>query len=63
MCLPSENIQAQKRKKVRLLLLENKHFCLVKNFSRLVSVQVSKHRCAIEICERWLNHFPNKKAF
>jgi len=52
----------KREKKVRLLLLENKHYCLVKNFSRLVSMQVSKHRCAIEICDRCLNHFPNKKA-
>ena len=56
------NIQAQKRKKVRLLLLKNKHYCLVKNFSRLVSKQVSKHHGAVEICDRCLNHFPNKKA-
>ena len=48
--------------KVRLLLLENKHYCLVENFSRLVSMQVSTHHAAIEICDRCLNHFPNKKA-
>jgi len=49
-------------KKVRLLLFENKHYCLFKNFSRLVSMQVSKHHSTIEICDRCLNHFPNKKA-
>jgi len=51
----------KREKKVRLLLLQNKHYCLVKNFSRLVSVQVSKHHGAIEICKRCY-HFPNKKA-
>ena len=50
----------KREKKVRLL--ENKHYCLVNNFSRLVLMQVSKHHGAIEICDRCLNHFPNKKA-
>ena len=47
---------------MRLLLLGNKPYCLVKNFSRLVSMQTSKHHGVIEICDRCLNHFPNKKA-
>jgi len=52
----------KRKKKVRLLFLENKHYWLVNNFSRFMSMQVSKHRCAIEICDRCLNHFANKKA-
>ena len=63
-CVYPPRISKLKREKnVRLLLLENKHYCLVKNFSRLVSMQVSKHHSAVEVCVlRCLNHFPNKKV-
>jgi len=47
---------------VTLLLLENKHFCLVKSLSRLCSSQSSKDTRKKEYCLRCLNHFPNKKA-
>jgi len=44
------------------VLLENKHYCLVKTLSRLMSMQTSKHHGEIVICRRCLNHFPNEKA-
>jgi len=44
------------------MLLENKHYYLVKNLSRLMSMQTSKHHREIVICRRCLNHFPNDKA-
>jgi len=37
-----------------LLLLENKHFCLVKSLSRLCSSQSSKDTCKKEYCLRCL---------
>ena len=45
-----------------LLLLESKHFCLVKSLSRLCSSQSSKDTRKKEYCLRCLNHFPSKKA-
>ena len=45
-----------------LLLLENKHFCLVKSLSKLCSSQSSKDTRKKEYCLRCLNHFPSKKA-
>jgi len=51
-----------KREKKLIRLLENKHYCLVKNFSRLVSMQISKHHGVMEICDWCLNHFPNEKT-
>jgi len=56
------NIKIQKTKKIDLMLLENKHYCLVINLSRLMSVQTSKHHGEIAIFRRCLNHFPNEKA-
>jgi len=44
------------------LLLENKHFCLVKSLSRLCSSQSSKDTRKKEYCLRCLNHLPSKKA-
>jgi len=52
----------KRQKEIDLMLLENKHYCLVKNLSRLMSMQTSKHHGEIVICRRGLNHFPNKKA-
>ena len=51
-----------KGEKKLIRLLENKHYCLVKNFSRLVSMQISKHHGVMEICDWCLNHFPNEKT-
>ena len=49
---------------IDLLLIsdeEKQHYCLIKNMSRLISSQVSKHHESVEFCRRCLNHFPNKK--
>jgi len=51
-----------KRENNVTLLLENKHFCLVKSLSRLCSSQSSKDTRKKEYCLRCLNHFPSKKA-
>ena len=50
---------------VNLLLIRGEgvnHYCLVKNLSRLLSSQVSKHRGKKYFCERCLNPFNNQKA-
>jgi len=52
----------KRQKEIDLMLLENKHYCLVKNLSRLMSMQTSKHHGEIVIGRRCLNHFPNEKA-
>ena len=36
---------------------ENQHYCWIKNFSRLVSVQESKYNGAAYFCKRYLNKF------
>ena len=36
---------------------EKQHYCWIKNFSRLLSAQVSKHNGAVYFCKRCLNHF------
>ena len=51
----------ERQKEIDLMLLENKHYCLVNNLSRLMSVQTSKHHGEIVIFRRCLNHFPNEK--
>ena len=51
--------------KIKLLLItkeEKTHYCLINNFSRLVSSQTSKHKGAIFICERCMNHFQTEKS-
>ena len=40
---------------------EKKHYCLIKNLSRLLSSQVTKQRKALVFCRRCLNHFPNEE--
>ena len=45
---------------IDLLLItseEKQHYCWIKNFSRLVGSQVTKHKCAVYFCKRCLNHF------
>ena len=48
---------------INLLLIKKKdgkkHYCLIKNLSRLLSKQVTKHDGALVFCRRCLNHFPN----
>ena len=36
---------------------ENRHYCWIKNFSRLASSQVSKHKAVSYFCKRCLNKF------
>ena len=51
--------------KIKLLLIteeEKAHYCLIKSMSRLVSSQTSKHKGAIFICERCMNHFQTEKS-
>ena len=46
--------------KIRLMLIEKdgvQHYCLVKNVSRLLSSQVSKHKEKSYFCDRCLNPF------
>ena len=50
---------------IDLLLISNgntNHYCWIKNKSRLLSSQVSKHKSSRLICDRCINHFPNKPA-
>ena len=39
-----------------------KHYCLIKNMSKLTSMQISKHKESVHICFKCVNHFPNEKA-
>ena len=51
--------------KIKLLLIsdENKtHYCLIENFSKLVSSQVSKHKGKVYVCERCINAFTTENA-
>ena len=66
---PLRLFKGQKRDhEINLLLIadeveEIKHFCLMKNMSRLVSKQISKHNGSKEICFRCFNTFPSKDKF
>ena len=49
---------------IDLLLIEEdgkKHYCLIKNMSRLLFSQVSKYEKSKVFCRRCLNHFPNNE--
>ena len=49
---------------IDLLLTEKdgkKHYCLIKNLSRLLSKQVAKDKKPKVFCRRCLNHFPNNE--
>ena len=48
---------------VFLLIVEDgkKHYCFIKNLSRLLSKQVTKHKEPNVFCRRYLNHFPNNE--
>ena len=51
--------------KIKLLLVEKgevSHYCLIENFSRLVSSQVSKHKEKSFLCDNCLNPFPTEKS-
>lgn len=50
----------EKEQHVDLLYLKdekNSHYCLIKNLSRLVGAQKSKHSHSIHLCRRCLSHF------
>ena len=51
--------------RIKLLLIsdENKtHYCLIENFSRLISSQASKHKGKAYVCERCINAFTTENA-
>ena len=51
--------------KIKLLLVEKRgvsHYCLIEEFSRLVSSQVSKHKGKSFICDNCLNPFPKEES-
>ena len=57
--------EKQNKRLVNLLLISNengKHYCLIKNISRLYSKQVSNHGHKIHICYHWLQHFTHEKT-
>ena len=56
--------EVEREHNIDLLLIEEdgkKHYCLIKNQSRLLSKQVTKHDGALVFCRRCLNHFPNNE--
>ena len=59
-------ISKEREKQVINLLLiskgETNHYCWIKNKSRLLSSQVSKHMSSRFFCDICINHFPNKPS-
>ena len=56
---------ADRLHKIKLLLMseeEKTHYCLIKDFSRLVSSQVNKHKGKVYMCERCINPFKTEQA-
>ena len=56
--------EVEREQNIDLLLIEEdgkKHYYLIKNLSRLLSKQVTKHDGALVFCRRCLNHFPNNE--
>ena len=62
---PLRIFKGEKRQhQINLLLIADdvkKHYCLIKDMSRLLSKQLSKHNGSIYICFRCLNAFQKKK--
>ena len=58
-------ISKTKRERIVNLLFisdgEKQHYCVIKNLSRLISSQVTKHNGSIVFCLNCLNHFPNEE--
>lgn len=55
----------QRGRDINLLLIEGKgrkHYCWIKNMSRLVSSQISDHDGEIHLCYRCFNHFHSKEV-
>ena len=54
-----------RRHNIDLLYISNEkknHYCLIKDFNKLVSSQVSKHNGRVYICRRCLNPFPKEES-
>ena len=59
----SKHVDRPYRIKLLLISDENKtHYCLIENFSRLVSAQASKHKGIVYVCERCINAFTTENA-
>ena len=59
----SEHVDRPYRIKLLLISNENKtHYCLIENFSRLISSQASKHKGKVYVCERCINAFTTENA-
>ena len=56
--------RSEREQTINLLLIsygEKQHYCLIKNLSRLLSSQMSKHDHEKSFCLNCLNHFPNEE--
>ena len=59
----SKHVDRPYRIKLLLISDENKtHYCLIENFSRLISSQASKHKGKAYVCERCINAFTTENA-
>ena len=59
----SEHVDRPYQIKLLLISDENKtHYCLIENFSKLVSSQASKHKGKVYVCERCINAFTTENA-
>ena len=59
----SEHVDRPYRIKLLLISDENKtHYCLIENFSRLISSQASKHKGKVYVGERCINAFTTENA-
>ena len=59
----SEHVERPYRIKLLLISDENKtHYCLIEDFSRLISSQASKHKGKVYVCERCINAFTTENA-
>ena len=59
----SKHVDRPYRIKLLLISDENKtHYCLIEDFSRLISSQASKHKGKVYVCERCINAFTTENA-
>lgn len=62
---PYHHTLERKPKHINLLLVDdyngNQHYCWIKNLSRLISMQLSRHKQAKYICDGCLTYFQNKE--
>ena len=64
--IPSRNNQKDYQKTIDLFLFskdEKEHYCLIKNFSRLIRSQITLNSKKIHICKKCLTHFTKKYVF